>query len=191
MFYRVVDFFLINLFVLKKMCVQPQLKLSSDTSRGLSYKCTSPLDTKFATPALLQQHLAVRFWAGAASWPQKLCWCGLTLGVIVSLGGVRLPLTESTRLTQIYSFSVGGRRMSTQLFGTKNEWLSCEAQARIFVCYCVLFDCVVHGWYWVGGWVGGGFQTLFEHNNPSMFTSCLSLFCLFFLNPTGIKLPSR
>lgn len=63
-----------DLLIWKMICVPPLLKSSLDTSRSLSYKCTFPLDTEFATPALLQQHLSVWFWAAAASWLQTLCW---------------------------------------------------------------------------------------------------------------------
>lgn len=135
--------------------------------------------------ARLQRHLLVHFWAGAALWPQKRRYCERTLGVIVSLGGVRLPLQESVGLTQIHSLSVGGTfslRMSSELLGTKNKWLTCEAQARMFVCYCVFFHCVVQGWY------VGTFQTLFECNYHSTLMPSWSLFCFFEISQEKVAL---
>lgn len=76
--------------------------------------------------------------------------------------------TASYGMTQIHSLSVGGTfspRMSSRLLGAKNKWLSCDALARIFVCYCVLF----YWGMWRRGW--GARQTVFEHNYPFKLTS--------------------
>lgn len=45
-------------------------------------------------------------------------------------------------------------RMSPELLGAKNKWLTCDALARIFVCYCVSFFCMV----FVLGNAGGHFR---------------------------------
>lgn len=153
--YRVVH----CLFVEKTMCVRPpQLK-------GFILWTHYPISAKFATVAPLQPRFQfVQIWAGAASWPQKQQRRTAPRGACVSGWCPSAShRTASDGMTQIHSLSVGGTfspRMSPELLGAKNKWLTCDALARIFVCYCVSFYCMVLYW----GMRGGTFQTVFERN---------------------------
>lgn len=89
-------------------------------------------------------------------------------------------------MTQIHSLSVGGTfspRMSPELLGAKNKWLTCDALARTFVCYCVSFYCMV----FVLGIAGGTFQTVFERN----YSFKLASFLFFVLISQRKKSPLR